>query len=142
MADIPQSTLLFCCCNGKAFTTILSLLVVHQTTFLTLSVLWQSPVKQTIHNAYLPVIAAKLLIAIQWRLPVGKTCMKGDSLITVNYACPKTGFCRAFTSGFSRLSIFCRVLIISSYIEHPICASYCFLRAATLSFYIVQSILL
>ena len=51
-------------------------------------------------------------------------------------ACPKTRSCRPFATGYVRLSIFCKALIISSL------SILLLLRATTLSFDIMESILL
>ena len=114
MANRPHSTPLFCCYNGKTFITILGFLQFIKLHIWRLvccdNLLWNK--LSIMHTT--PLLQPNVLTAIQWKLPVCKTWTKGDSLITLNCnACPKTGSCIPFITGYSRLSIFCKALIIS-----------------------------
>ena len=137
MANRPQSTPLFCCYNGKAFITILGFLQFIKLHIWRLVCCDNLPWNRLSIMHTSSLLQPNVLTAIQWKPPVCKTWTKGDSLITLNCnASPKTGPCMSFTSGYSRLSIFCKALIISSL------SILLFLRATTLSFDIMESILL
>ena len=102
MANRPQSTPLFSCCNGKEFTIILLFFYISSNYIFISSfvVTFYREIVCPMHTS--PLLQSNVLIATQWRLPVCKTCTKGDSLITLNCnACPKTGSYRPFTSAIS-----------------------------------------